>query len=133
MAVKNARVRRNFANAFSKFVDYQDVGAAQTVKMANRKLKQSLLDALKSADVADRYRDYFLSVSNALDDLTDIYSMDDNTVIQLAVFLAAMKEPEKTRLFFRDVCPKVAIIQRIMEAYQQVAMNLPKIVRSEIH
>jgi hypothetical protein len=132
MAVKHARVRRNFVNVFSKFVDCQDVGAGQTVKVANRKLKQNLLDALKSPEVADRYRDYFLSVSNALDDLTDIYSLDDSIVIQLAVFLAAMKEPEKMRLFFRDVSPKVTIVQRMMEAYQQAAMNLPKIVRGEV-
>ena len=132
MAVKRARVRRDFANIFARFIDYQDAGADQTVRFRNRKLKQNLLDALKSTEVADRYRDFFFSVSNALDELTDIYSIDDDTVMQLAVFLAGIREPEKMRLFLRDVSPKVLIVQRIIEAYQQAAMNLEKIVKGEM-
>jgi len=132
MAVKQVRVRRDFANIFARFIDYQDAGADQTVRVRNRKSKQNLFDALKSTEVAGRYRDLFFSISNALDELTDIYSIDDNTVIQLAVFLAGMKEPEKMRLFLRDVSPKVLIVQRIMEAYRQAAMNLEKIVKGEM-
>jgi len=132
MAVKRARVRHDFAKIFAKFIDYQDAGADQIVKVTNRKLKQNLFDALKSAEISDRYRDFFLSISNALDELTDIYSMDDSTVIQLAAFLAGIREPEKMRLFVRDVSPRVLIVQRIMEAYQQAAMNLDRIVKGEM-
>lgn len=125
LALKRPKVRRNFATAYERFLSYQDEGA-------DRKLKQNLLEALRSSDVCEKFKQFYLAISDALDDLTDVYSMDDDTVIQLATHLAGIKEPDKMRLIFKDLYPKVLLVQRMVDAYRQYASSLDKILEGEM-
>lgn len=126
LALKRPKVRRNFASVFEKFLRYQDD------KAIDPKLKENLFDALKSNDVSESFKRFYLAISDALDYLTDIYSMDDGTLFNLATYLASMKEPEKMRLALRVLYSKVLLVQYAVDAYRQYASHLDKIVKGEM-
>ena len=67
-----------------------------------------------------------------LDDLTDIYSMDEDTVFNLATYLASTREPEKMRQFFKDLSPRVLVVQQAMNVYRESISNFDKIVKGEM-
>jgi hypothetical protein len=126
MALKRPKVRRNFPTVFTRFLETtSDQGV-------DPKLKDNLLEALKSGEVSERYKEFYLAVSEAMDDLTNIYDLNDDEVINLATYLANLKDPEKMRLIFKDLYPRVLLIQRLVDFYRQAAMNLDKIVRGEM-
>jgi len=127
MALKRPKVRRNFRVVFTRFLE--TITAEGQEEQA---IKDNLLEALKSDEVAERYKEYYLAVSEAMDKLTNIYDLDDDTVINLATHLATLKEPDKMRLIFKDLYPKVLAIQRIVDLYRQAAINFGKIVSGEM-
>jgi len=126
LALKSPKVRNNFSSVFEKFLSYQ------VNKTIDPKLRESTLQALKSKDVSDRFKELYLAISDALDQLTDIYSIDEEKVFDLATYLANLNEPEKMRQILRDLYPKVPLIQRVADAYRLYSSQLDKIVKGEI-
>jgi hypothetical protein len=129
MALKRPKVQRNFADVYAKFLNYP---SDDKVDPKEKELKENLLESLKSDQVVERFKEFYLSISYALDDLTDIYSMDDATILDLATRLAFMKDPGTMESILHDLYPKVLLFQRLVDAYRQHAINLDKIVRGEM-
>jgi hypothetical protein len=126
MALKRPKVKRNFRTVFTRFLETaSDEGT-------DPKLKENLLEALESEEVSERYKEFYLAVSEALDDLMNIYDFEDDTIVNLATYLANLKDPEKMGAIYRALYPKVLLIQRIVDAYRQYASNLDRMMTGDL-
>jgi DNA-binding MarR family transcriptional regulator len=133
IALRRAKVRNNFADVFEKFIKYQDTQTKdRKQREAELELKKNLLEALWSPEVSNNFRELYLTISNALDELTDVYHMDDQTLFNLATYLADIRQPEKMGRILGTLYPKVLLIQRYVEAYRFYASNLDKIITGEM-
>ena len=124
LALKRPKVRRNFAEVFEKFADYE-------FDKADPALKQNLLEALKSRETSERFLQYYSAISSALDDLVNIYELEDDMVVDLATWLAFRKHSEEMTLIFRDLYRGVLLFQRVVEAYRETALSLDRIIKGE--
>jgi len=126
LALKRAKVRANFASIFVRSLQFQDD------KTIDPKLKENLFEALKSSDTSEKFKQFYIAISDALDDLTDIYSIDDDKLLDLATYYAGLKEPEKMRTILGDLYSKVLLIQRVVDVCRLYGCQLDKIVKGEM-
>jgi hypothetical protein len=125
LALKRPKVKRNFAWVFEKFLSNQKELKNEAILMRNT------LNALKSSELSEKFKQYFLGISKALDNLTDIYSLDDDTLFELATLLA-FKQDERMFKNFRDLyLADVLLFKGVVRAFQTIAINFEKFVRSE--
>ena len=125
MALKRPRVRRNFAGVYEKFLGYQED------MKEDPKLRKNMIEAIRSEEIAEKLKQYYLAISSALDKLTDIYSLDPNTVVDLASMLAFSQE--KNFGLFRDLyLAKVPIFERVVNFYRLIFLNFDKIIKGEM-
>ncbi len=125
LALKRTKVKRNFAWALENFLKNQKEMKKEPILMKNT------IDALNSNELSEKFKQYFLGISKALDDLTDIYSLDDDTLFELATLLA-FKQDQKMFAYFRDLyLADVLLFKGVIKAFQVIAINFDKLVRSE--
>ncbi|MGO9645895.1 MAG: hypothetical protein ACLPY5_14260 [Candidatus Bathyarchaeia archaeon] len=125
LALKRRKVEQNFTFVFENFLNYQSEMKNDPI------LKRNMLNALKSNETAEKLKQFYMSISKALDNLTDIYSLDDATVVELATLLA-FKQDKQMYSIFRDLyLAKVGVFRQVVKAYREVAENFDKLLEED--
>jgi len=126
VALESPRVRRNFAKVFETFLGYQDD------KGITADLKNNLFESLKSTEISDRFKEFYLEVSDALRDLYYLDEVPDHILFDLATYFACLRKQKKMFGILVQLHPRVLLVQRIVEGYKQFASQLDKIMKEEI-
>jgi hypothetical protein len=123
LALKRPKVKRYFAWAFEQFLNNLGGWKNDPILMRNT------LKALENKDLSEKIKQYYLSVSKGLDDLTDIYRLPDDTVVELATILA-FRQDERVFTNFRDLyLANVLLFKRIIMIFQTIATEFDNILR----
>ena len=67
-------------------------------KNINNKLKEKEIKKLMDPDIVDSYKQFYLAISQSLTELLELESLDNKDVIELAIYLAMLRNPE--RIYF---------------------------------
>jgi hypothetical protein len=121
LALKRPKVKRNFAWVFEQALNTQ--GELDPI------VKRNALNALKNGDLSEKIKRYYLGLSKALDDITDVYQLPDETLMELVTVLA-FRQDEAVLRNFRDLyLSDVLLFKRIGVLFQTMAANFDTMMR----
>jgi len=125
LALKQPKVKENFAWAFEQFLNNLPGVEDDPI------LKNNTVKALGNKDLSEKIKQFYLAISKGLDDLTDIYRLPDDTVVELATIVAFRQDKRVfknvTDLYLADVL----LFKRIGILFQTIAANFEEIMRSQ--
>jgi len=114
-ALSRPRVRQKFPEVFQKVMEYSK---------DDKLVKEDIRNAIQDPEVLKILREFYLRLADALEELYDLESLDDVTLIQIAGELAIKRDPERMFSMFEYLCPRVSSIRSLAEAYCRNVVTL---------
>jgi hypothetical protein len=79
--------------------------------------RKDFQNAVKDPEVLEKIKELFLSLSDALNELYDIESLEDQKLILLARELAVINNPEKMFSILKHLTPRISSVSTYVENY----------------
>jgi hypothetical protein len=107
-ALSQPKVKNNFSRVFEKVMVYSK---------DDELTRKDFQNAVKDPEVLEKIKELFLSLSDALNELYDIESLEDQKLILLARELAVINNPEKMFSILKHLTPRISSVSTYVENY----------------
>ena len=103
-------VENNFSKIFETFLRYR-----KDDKNINNELKEKTISELMEPDIVNSYKQFYLAISQSLNELFELESLDNDDVIELAIYLAMLRDPQRMFSIYKRLYPKMPFGKEILD------------------